>query len=155
MPSLEDYAQKFHSLSEQFKQDRNAYTSRIRQWTLESFDGESRQLFRIIAHHNKELTFLKREVNLTIQELSKAYATKRVAIGKTAGWGVARGLFGRKAIGALSMAKRNDLTAQKDRALRPYRVVAQSIDNTILLTDRYKIDLEAALMKVKEALGST
>jgi hypothetical protein len=112
-------------------------------------EEQARALIRDLAFKQKELRLLKKEINLTEQEISKGFVTQRVAVGKTFGWGVARGLLGRRTAGAFSMAKRNDLTMAKDRALRPYRMVTSGVDNLILELDKQKSRIEAEIIANK------
>jgi hypothetical protein len=77
----------------------------------------------------------------------KTYVSQRVAVGKTVGWGMARGLLGRNWAGRFSMAKRSSITMGKDAALRPYRALTMNIDNLMLAFDKRKAMLEAALLE--------
>ena len=97
----------------------------------------------------KELRLLKREVNLTIQTISKNYITQRVKVGKTFGWSLARGFLGRKSAGSFGMIRRNSITLAKDNALRPYRQINSFIDDTILELDKYKSNTETWLLENK------
>ena len=109
--------------------------------------AEARQLIKEYGLKQKELRLLKREVHLTMEGISKAYVNQRIAVGKTVGWGMARGLLGRNRAGMFSMAKRNSITMEKDAALKPYRELTMSIDNLILAFDKQKAKLEEALLE--------
>jgi hypothetical protein len=143
MPTAQDYLLKLADLMGQPVNDNALQVTLSGDWkTAEA----ARQLIEEYGLKQKELRLLKREVHMTMEVISKAYVSQRIAVGKTVGWGVARGLFGRNRAGMFSMAKRNGITMEKDAVLKPHRELIMSIDNLVLAFDRQKAKVEAALL---------
>src|SRR5260370_41247155 len=67
----------------------------------------ARQLIKEYGLKQKGLRLLKRELHMTMEEISKAYVSQRIAAGKTVDWVASRGWFGRNRAGLFSIAKRN------------------------------------------------
>jgi hypothetical protein len=144
MPTAQDYLQK---LADLMGQPASGNSLQVAIPANFNTAAEARQLIKEYGLKQKELRLLKREVHLTVEEISKAYVSQRIAVGKTVGWGMARGLLGRNRAGMFSMAKRNGITMEKDAALKPYRELTMSIDNLILAFDKQKAKLDAALLE--------
>ncbi len=144
MPTAQDYLQK---LADLVGQPAGGNSLQVTISANFNTPAEARQLIKEYGLKQMHLRLLKREVHLTMEGISKAYVSQRIAVGKTVGWGVARGLLGRNRAGMFSVAKRNSITMEKDAALKPYRELTMSIDNLILALDKQKAKLEKALLE--------
>lgn len=95
----------------------------------------------------KELRLLKKDINLTAQQISKSYIARRSAIGAMSGGGLLGSLIGRKAVGAMNVVSRRGITVKKDKALLPYRQLIRCIDNMNIAIDRTKSEIELEILR--------
>src|SRR2546430_2259076 len=68
----------------------------------------------------KELRFLKQEVNASEAALKSEYTTARMKVGKTVASGLAAGFFGRRTVGRFNSAQRDNLRRNQIGAVAPY-----------------------------------
>ncbi len=103
---------------------------------------QAKALLLRIRTVQKELRLLKQEVTATISAARSEFTTARTAVGKSVGAGIAAGFFGRKTVGRVNAARRDDLRRGQLRAVAPYENVKNIIDQVLAKLDLVKGRLE-------------
>ena len=101
---------------------------------------QAKALLLRIRTVQKELRLLKQEVTATISAARSEFTTARTAVGKSVGAGIAAGFFGRKTVGRINAARRDDLRRGQLQAVAPYENVKSIIDQILA-----KLDLALAI----------
>jgi hypothetical protein len=90
----------------------------------------------------KQLRILKRDVGAVVSALKSEFITARTSVGKTLGSGVAGAFFGRRAVGRINAARRDDLRREQLNAVAPYENVKRIIDEIVCQLDTIKGNIE-------------
>jgi hypothetical protein len=88
------------------------------------------------------LRLLKQEVSATISVASSEFTTARTAVGKSVGASIAAGFFGRKTVGRINAARRDDLRRGQLQAVVPYENLKNIIDQILAKLDLVKGRIE-------------
>ncbi len=104
--------------------------------------SEAQALLTRIRTIQKEMRLLKKEVNATISVIKSEFATARTSVGTSFGEGLAAGLFGRRTMGRVNAARRDDLRRNQIAAVEPYDRVKRIIDQILHQLDTCKGRIE-------------
>lgn len=96
-----------------------------------------------ITQIQKELRLIKKEVIQTRKEINAVYAAQQINVGKGFGSGLAAGIFGRKAVGAVNASAKSNLRQRQLNATAPYDSVSRLIDGILLQLDQVKLQLDS------------
>ena len=99
---------------------------------------EGRAVLQRIRTMQKQLRFLKQEVNAIAAAVKSDYTTERMKVGKTLASGLAAGFFGRRTVGRFNSAQRDSLRRSQMGAVAPYEAIKHAIDRTIASLDQVK-----------------
>lgn len=95
-------------------------------WTT---PAEAKQVVLILRQKKAEIKLVKQDITAHKQQVHAQFANKKAHVGKSAGAGLATGLFGAKIVGKANVLNRNALRQQELQALQPYvdaeRFIAQ------------------------------
>lgn len=103
---------------------------------------QAKALLLRIRTVQKELRLLKQEVTGTISAARSEFTTARTTVGKSVGAGIAAGFFGRKTMGRINAARRDDLRRGQLQAVAPYENVKNIIDQVLAKLDSVKGRIE-------------
>lgn len=101
---------------------------------------------RSIMQLQKELRLIKKRIAVDKRQIGSQFTTQRLMIGKGFGAGVAAGLFGRRNMGSVNAARRNDLRVQQLQAQAPYEEASAKIDAVLAQLDGLKNDIDGQLL---------
>jgi hypothetical protein len=104
--------------------------------------SEAKALLTRIRTIQKEMRLLKKDVSATISAIKSEFTTARTNVGKSFGAGLAAGLFGRRTMGRVNSAQRDDLRRNQINAVEPYERVKRIIDNILHQLDTIKGQIE-------------
>jgi hypothetical protein len=107
---------------------------------------EAKLVLKQIGQVKRELQLIKKEINLEKKNLRSAYTTAKVKVGKGGfGQGVLQGLFGKKTMGSINAAQREDIRRKERAQIAPYEHLTQHIDKCLLALDAYRVSIETLL----------
>jgi hypothetical protein len=90
--------------------------------------AEAKAALTRIRQMQIELRVLKQQVSVVETTIRSDFTTKRTAVGKSIGAGIAAGLFGRHNMGRVNAVTRANLRRDQIAALEPYAKIKRVID---------------------------
>lgn len=100
--------------------------------------AEAKNGLQLARNMQRDLRALKRDVNQTCKEIRAEFTTKRTSVGKSLGAGLASALIGRRTIGGLNAARRDDLRRTQHDTILPYQDLKLMIDDFVYKLDKMK-----------------
>jgi hypothetical protein len=133
MASASDYAGRVNEIAETINTDSlNACSS-----VTEAKTHKAR-----FTQIQKQLRLIKKDIALEKKILNASYTTERTRVGKSFGAALFGGLFGRKLLGTINAATRDEIRRNQLQAVASYDAVDRIIDELILQLDHIKIQLD-------------
>ena len=106
---------------------------------------EARGHRRLLRQQQKELKFLKREINSMISVVESEFPAARTTVGRGFGAGLAAGFFGRRMAGRVNAARRDALRRERQQqAVAPYNGLKLLIDRLIVSLNSTRAQLESS-----------
>ena len=103
---------------------------------------EAQALLLRLRTMQKQLRLLKKDVSAMISGVKSQFMTARTSVGKTFGAGLAGAFFGRRAVGRVNAARRDDLRRTQLSAVAPYERVKGIIDQILYQLDTVRGQIE-------------
>ena len=104
--------------------------------------SEAKALLIRLRSIQKELRLLKMEVSATVSSVKSEFTTARTSVGKSFGATLAAGFFGRRTMGLVNAAQREDLRRNKIDSLEPYEGVKRIIEQILHQLETIKVQIE-------------
>jgi hypothetical protein len=116
---------------------------------IESIEDAKLHLKRIRLSQ-KQLRQIKKEVNHSIKVIRSSFTAQKAEVGKpTFKSGFLGGLIGKKKLGKMNALQKENLRRQQNAALSPYEHVVLLIDQSLLILDDLKLQLDNWLLENK------
>lgn len=112
-----------------------------------STPAEARAQKRVLTQLQKELRLVKKRLAVDKRLISAAFTSRRIMIGKGFGAGLAAGFVGRRNLGMLNAARRNDVRVQQLQAAAPFDQAAHKIDAVLAQLDGFKNEIDRKLLE--------
>lgn len=106
---------------------------------------EAKALLTHIRTIQKEMRLLKKDVSATVSAIKSEFTTARTEVGKSIGAGLAGAFFGRRTVGRVNSARRDDLRRNQINTVEPYDRVKRIIDHILHQLDTVKGQIELSL----------
>jgi hypothetical protein len=90
----------------------------------------------------KEIRLLKKQLSSEMSEIRSHMTTVKTAIGKGVGSALGGMVFGRKAVGAMNAARRDDARVAQHRMLQPYENMKNLMDQVLFKLETIKAQIE-------------
>ena len=91
----------------------------------------------------KELRFIRKDVNNTIKSIRSNFIARKTEVGKGIGTSLMAFAFGRGASGKMNVMKRENIRQLQIMELSPYNSIIRLIDEALIQLDKNKIGLES------------
>lgn len=106
-------------------------------------DYESgKRLIANIRDMQKQIRLLKKQLSAEMSEVRSHMTTNRTAIGKGVGTALGGMIFGRKAMGSMNAARRDDARVAQHRAMQPYEDLKNLMDQVLAKLESTKSHIE-------------
>lgn len=137
MSDLTSYFRKLeHIVGDQTPDDQISFNFR---WD----DYESgKRVIASVRTMQKEIRLLKKQLSSEMTELRSHMTTQKTAIGKGLGSALGGMVFGRKAVGAINAARRDDARVAQHRMMQPYENMKSLMDQVLGKLETIKAQIE-------------
>lgn len=140
MTNAREYYQRLKIFTDRFRSESDGLEIKARSI------GEFKLEIKRISQTKKELQLLKKEVRLTMRDISSAYNAEIAKVGNPSiTKGIMAGLFGKRSVGRRNVVQREQLRQTKRSELQTYEELILMIDQITLFLDRLKLKAERAL----------
>ena len=112
--------------------------------------SEAKQLLSQMRDYQRQLRFLKRDINSEMRAIRAEYTAKMASAASTTSGIVS--LFGkRKLAGQIRAAEKRRLRSERDQILAPYENVKRVIDDLQIQIERAKVQLKAFIEQMRSS----
>lgn len=111
---------------------------------------EAKLHLKNIRFKQKQLRQVKNDARHTMKVIRSSFTAQKVEVGKSGfKTGFISGLFGKKQVGKMNAMNKENLRRQQNATLAPYESVIQLIDQSLLILDDLKLQLDNWLLQNK------